>query len=160
MNRIISVHKIPGKQNHIVFIWLISFTLISSKFIFVAACARISVNFESRKILCCVYVAHFLDPVRYRFFWGAASTFWLFRTCKFPFMFLFNSFGKCYIPYCECYHTLLHSGCTVVGSHGCRTRVLPFPHPCLRSLLILITAILGRNPLAFRVHEHPFLYSE
>lgn len=66
MNRIISVHKIPGKQNHIVFIWFISFTLISSKFIFVAACARISVHCEGQKILCCVYVAHFLDPVGYR----------------------------------------------------------------------------------------------
>lgn len=122
MNRIISVHKIPGKQNHTVFIWLVSFTLISSEFIFVAACARISVHCEGQRILCCVYVAHFLGPGGYRWIWGAASTFWLFRAWKVSSMFLFNSFGQCYIPYCECYHTLLHSGRTVVGSHGCSTR--------------------------------------
>ena len=70
MNRIISVHKIPGKQNHIVFIWLISFILISSKFVFVAACARILVHCEGQRILCCVYVAHFLNPGGYRWIWG------------------------------------------------------------------------------------------
>lgn len=150
MNRIISVHKISGKQNHIVFIWLISFILISSKFIFVAACARILVHFEGQEILCYVSVAHFLDPVGYRWIWGgAASTFWLFRTCKVPFMFLFSSFGQCYIPYCECYHTLLHSGCTIVRFPWVQHEgsAIPISLPTLASLLI--TAILGRNPLAF-----------
>lgn len=139
MNRIISVHKIPGKQNHIVFIWLISFILISSKFIFVAACARILVHFEGQEILCYVSVAHFLDPVGYRWILGGGQLplSGYSERAKFPLCFFSVLLGNAIFPIVSTTTFFSTVAAQQLGSHGCSTRVLPFPYPCLHSLPFL-----------------------
>lgn len=116
MNGIILVGKIPGKQNHIVFAWFISLRKVPFKvYLCWSMCQDFGSLWMSKDSLLCVDIAYFLGLVGYRWVFGQLP------------LSGFDSSGQPYIQSCEWRHTLFHSGCTILGSCGCSTRVLSFP---------------------------------